>query len=52
MKHGEDIMEITLTIGDKDIRKLFAEEYVTVLEQVKRLGDEIAAGLERVKRAR
>ncbi|KAI7819926.1 hypothetical protein BC939DRAFT_530929 [Gamsiella multidivaricata] len=35
----------------ENIRKLFAEEYVTVLEQIKRLGDEMTSGLERAKRA-
>jgi len=52
MKHDKDVMEIALTIDDKNIRKLFAKEYVTVLEQVKRLGDDMTAGLERAKRAR
>jgi hypothetical protein len=52
MKHGENVVEIALTIDDKNIHNLFAKEYATVLDQAKRLGDDMAAGLERAKRAR
>ncbi|KAG0367157.1 hypothetical protein BGZ54_004332 [Gamsiella multidivaricata] len=52
MKHGEDDFEIPLTIDNNNIRQLFAKEYVAVLNQVKRLGGEMTANLNRVKRAR
>ncbi|KAF9178344.1 hypothetical protein BGZ50_007812 [Haplosporangium sp. Z 11] len=52
INYDEDIIEMILTIDDENIRKLFAEEYVTVLEQFKRLRDEMSEGLERAKRAR
>ncbi|KAG0247209.1 hypothetical protein BG011_001856, partial [Mortierella polycephala] len=52
MNHGKDIIEIALTIDDKNIHQLFAKEYVTVLNRVKRLGCEMSAGLDRAKRVK
>ena len=52
VEHTEGITEIALTIDDKNIRKLFAAEYVDVLDRVKRDAGELTAGLERAKRAR
>jgi len=44
-KHGDGIIEIALKIDDKNVRGLFAAEYVADLEQVKRLGSEMMQGL-------
>jgi hypothetical protein len=52
MKHEKDINEIALTIDENNIHKVFAKEYVAVLDQVRRFADEMAKGIKRVKRAR
>ncbi|KAI7829701.1 hypothetical protein BC939DRAFT_440273 [Gamsiella multidivaricata] len=49
MKHCEDVTEIALAIDNSNIHDLFSMEYITVLDRVKRLIDEMDEGLEQTE---